>query len=520
MKYRLFLLMILFSNYLFSRDSTYIANGWITCNKFYVDTNGNDANSGLSPATAWKTIAKVNGRTFIAGDSIMLKKGETWREQLTITSSGVFGNPITICAYGSGAKPILNGADIITTWVNVGTNTWSSSYSLVRGMVVIDDTIYSQVGSVAALTPKTYCITGGQVSIWSATNPNSRKSEVSKRDFGVYGLLKHHYVIKGLDCRYAAGGGVGMDGNSGHFDGSVVVDSCNFYANRLWGCMTRDGHENDLFKNSNATYNGNGFYTWISDNCTMSHDSSAHSIYYADTDGGAMQSYRGSNWLCEYCYSYDDNDAIHIDAGGLPCNATIRYNKAFNTKFGSPNTPDMGVGNLAAGGVVQFYYNLLVNGSSNAFECYSKVLGQVQFYNNTIFLQPGTGTDGTIYLIYGDNFIFKNNIITREGASRVLFTVFNPLMTTNDYNSYWNFPPVYSALFYYQAYYGTLPAWQSGTGQDIHSQVSDPLFVNRNSDWKLQAGSPCINKGVNVGLTKDIDGKLISGLPDMGCYEF
>jgi hypothetical protein len=39
---------------------------------YYVDgTNGNDTNSGTSPALAWKTIGHVNGITFSPGDSIL-----------------------------------------------------------------------------------------------------------------------------------------------------------------------------------------------------------------------------------------------------------------------------------------------------------------------------------------------------------------------------------------------------------------------------------------------------------------
>ena len=34
---------------------------------YYVSTSGNDNNSGLSQALAWKTIAKVNSVTFSAG---------------------------------------------------------------------------------------------------------------------------------------------------------------------------------------------------------------------------------------------------------------------------------------------------------------------------------------------------------------------------------------------------------------------------------------------------------------------
>jgi hypothetical protein len=48
---------------------------------YYVDaTSGNDANDGRSPAAAWKTIAKVNGYSFSAGDRILFKRGEMWRE--------------------------------------------------------------------------------------------------------------------------------------------------------------------------------------------------------------------------------------------------------------------------------------------------------------------------------------------------------------------------------------------------------------------------------------------------------
>lgn len=84
---------------------------------YFIDQiNGIDANDGLTPATAWQTIAKVNASSFVAGDRIGLKAGDTWKETLTVPSNGEEGNPIVIGKYGSGAKPILNGSDIITGW--------------------------------------------------------------------------------------------------------------------------------------------------------------------------------------------------------------------------------------------------------------------------------------------------------------------------------------------------------------------------------------------------------------------
>ena len=92
-------------------------------------------------------------------------------------------------------------------------------------------------------------------------------------------------------------------------------------------------------------------------------------------------------------------------------------------------------------------------------------------------------------------------------------------MTVNDHNLYYNFPPAFIYPFYYGAYHRTLALWSAGIGQDINSQIRDPLFVNKAFEWTLQAGSPAINKGVNVGLTRDILGNPIVGLPDIGAYE-
>jgi hypothetical protein len=75
-------------------------------------------------ASVYKTIADVNLKSFSAGDSILFRRGQTWRETLTVPSSGSTGSPITFGAYGDAgaAKPIFDGADVITGWVADSTN--------------------------------------------------------------------------------------------------------------------------------------------------------------------------------------------------------------------------------------------------------------------------------------------------------------------------------------------------------------------------------------------------------------
>src|SRR3989337_2636890 len=94
---------------------------------YYVKNGGSDAADGLSDGNAWETIAKVNGSSFNAGDSVLFKKGSTWREQLTVPSSGSSGSPITFGAYGAGEMPVISGADIITSWTSQGNNVYSKA---------------------------------------------------------------------------------------------------------------------------------------------------------------------------------------------------------------------------------------------------------------------------------------------------------------------------------------------------------------------------------------------------------
>ena len=91
---------------------------------YYVDAaGGSDNNSGLSPSAAWKTIAKVNASTFAPGDRILLKRGQIWREQLIVPSSGVVDRPILYGAYGTGERPLLKGSALVQNWTTQTTRT-------------------------------------------------------------------------------------------------------------------------------------------------------------------------------------------------------------------------------------------------------------------------------------------------------------------------------------------------------------------------------------------------------------
>ena len=103
--------------------------------KYYVDaTGGSDANSGLVPSAAWKTIDKVNASSFAPGDSILFKRGEAFRGSL-VPSSGSPSGYVTYSAYGTGNKPKLLGAydrSSPSDWTNQGGNIWRTKYHSVN----------------------------------------------------------------------------------------------------------------------------------------------------------------------------------------------------------------------------------------------------------------------------------------------------------------------------------------------------------------------------------------------------
>ena len=93
---------------------------------YYVDaTNGSDSNNGLTEGSPWKSLSKVSSTSFTEKSEILLKRGETWNESLTISN-----NDISVNAYGSGALPILDGA-IDSNFVIVATGIYAPVTNIV-----------------------------------------------------------------------------------------------------------------------------------------------------------------------------------------------------------------------------------------------------------------------------------------------------------------------------------------------------------------------------------------------------
>ena len=72
---------------------------------YFVDAAGSDRNSGSSALEPWRTFSRINSRTFGPGDSILLRRGCVWHEELKINGTGEPGGFLTLSAYGEGNRP-------------------------------------------------------------------------------------------------------------------------------------------------------------------------------------------------------------------------------------------------------------------------------------------------------------------------------------------------------------------------------------------------------------------------------
>jgi hypothetical protein len=80
-------------------------------NAYYVNgETGNDANSGTSPAKAWKTLAMINKMQINAGEKVLLRSGQTFTGNIIIKSIvGTPEAPVIFSSYGNGRATIESG---------------------------------------------------------------------------------------------------------------------------------------------------------------------------------------------------------------------------------------------------------------------------------------------------------------------------------------------------------------------------------------------------------------------------
>ena len=183
------------------------------------------------------------------------------------------------------------------------------------------------------------------------------------------------------------------------------------------------------------------------------------------------------------------------DAGIISLNSSIRAGNCLVSNCGKNIL-------LAKGGDYQFVHCTVATYANSFIEHRDPVL----FVSNyiTVNNNPVTASLNALFrncVFWGENGLVDNEVVVSKSGS----TTFN---VNFDYN-----------LWKVQT-----PPANITSNQIINNQAPqfDSVNTNRNYyDFRLKSSSPAVNRGVNAGVTIDLDGKSRPvGLPDLGCFEY
>ncbi|WP_171628525.1 golvesin C-terminal-like domain-containing protein [Paenibacillus plantarum] len=475
---------------------------------YYVDSiNGNDANSGTSESSAWKTLDKVNVYTYQPSTTILLKSGSYWTGQLKPLGSGSAGNPIIINKYGTGNKPIVDGNGI----TNAGAvQLYNQQYWEINNLEVMNDApaaatrfgIYIQLEDYG--TANHIYVKDCYVHNVKGDNSNPHKGVgifyfVTSADSSKFNDIQiENNTVKSVDRS-----GIILRNPNETYSTGVVIRN-NFVEDIGGdGIVAKTSKaplvEYNIAKDTSARANNANaaIWTWYTDDAVVQYNEAYNTVRLPNNlDANGFDSdFNNNRSIFQYNYSHDNGGGfiLVIDPGASSYNDTtiVRYNISQNDK--------------------EKVINLLGD------------ITNAQFYNNTFYLDSAS----TAKMIEVRNFYgipkstsFYNNIFYNLGSGgfdlrKIETSVFD---TNIFYGMAAPSPTADADIAVINAITADPKLVNPGSG-GTNINFSDP---NRLSGYKLQATSPAINTGLIIANNggKDFWGTpLYTGQPDIGAYE-
>ncbi len=267
--------------------------------RFHLDAEGgDDARSGLEPASAWRTLDRVNGRVFSPDDAILLKRGGHWHGTLRPAGSGTASAWITLGAYGEGPRPVVDGGGADAVAIR------DESFWTIRDLEVTTDPGGEGNGLSVRATrsgtgsrPQGLRITGVVASDCGGIGIHAGGTwEASD---GIDGM-----VIENCLAYQNRGGGIIVEGwhQGGWRDG--IIRNCSAWSNAGWGGIYLNGGRHVLMDRcrTDANYFLNQWF-WNALNVTMRR-CEAWRCHTSGERGGFDLDYSVNASVIEDCYSH------------------------------------------------------------------------------------------------------------------------------------------------------------------------------------------------------------------------
>ena len=503
---------------------------------YWVAETGSDVSGDGTYANPWATLAYAATQATTPGDVIHVKAGtitETVQTNLAVNVSIVGQGDTSIIKAGAALNPIIelystsegtDGNQSISYLTLDGNNLTGTRaiYNYLRKNVIVHHVTVKDFsaqgihfrGSIIADSPVIYA-TGNKIYNCTLTNTCGRGGAITVR--AQDGILINDNIITGY--QRALGHDptlISMNVNRDvrFYNNTLNMDRLYFAANgttALWGFHIESWDCNGGYQFYNNTFNGG----------------------HVPIDVGGTYNVKGT---FDYCWDIHHNTwqwsaqyPTQVDGSfGLVYEGGVKDLRIRNNHF--KNVPQAINSSIVQESRIHedihIYYNIMENmgwgdsawnfGISIGQGAVDAITRRVYVYNNVI----SGGTSGAIragVFINSTNEIYdifiRNNII-QNVVSYGCITFWDSAGTIEDITIQNNilYNNVNGNDFYY---HNGKVVTNLVNSDDIEG---DPLFVSA-SDFHLQAGSPGLNAGLNLGLTSDFEGNAVDATPDIGAYE-
>ena len=177
---------------------------------YYVSNHGSDTNPGTDPTTPWATLAKLNEKTLLPGDAVMLDCASSFRETLSVDQSGRPGALISYSNYGNcpnHSLPLLSGADTVSNWASekvANVPSYASTFTVAPAVVFEDSQRLKPVASEAALVRGTFFYDADLKKLHLRTRDDSSPAahliEVPVRPYVIQGYRTSYVSLTGIEA--------------------------------------------------------------------------------------------------------------------------------------------------------------------------------------------------------------------------------------------------------------------------------------------------------------------------------
>lgn len=531
----------------------------VEATNYYVSNDGNDNANGRTESTAWKTIKKVNSHSYLPGDSILFRSGDTWFEELVINSSGNAVKNIVFGSYGKGERPRILGSVMINDWINVSGNIWKSKMKTDDPSVGAphngrskannkypggawfeendgkitwghQEKEINRMGDLSLLTEEyDWGWYDGFIYIFSPTDPSDKyvSMQVSQRQSCIrigFGKIQEYITIYGLEIMFAQSNGfysgypeykasglnffnchigyIGIKGAAAAYGLSIHHSDMNIKNNVFNDCGRR-GISYNMYKSTGLTF----------ENIIIENNLFYNGYHTTSIDVSSMGHDTIKNFIFRNNIVLDDSTSLIEPPEDFSSNSIYIASSSSSSSYTN----------------FYIYNNIIINSKARLL-----LVGKVDSLfvcNNTFYGLNKNAKPYSMITFSGNNkILFKNNIIygNLPLKSFEAYCTLDERGTTNyierDYNLYYQKDPgqIFTGTagrYYLMSHWKT---YQMTHGYDRNSPVpSDPEFAEPVLNFNISENSPARGAGGMIEWIKtDFYGNVMNFPPDLGAIQF